>query len=98
MPAFVSKLLTFGNDKFLKPYLGLVDAINAAEPALQEKSDAELRALADSLRERASSGEKQKNLIVESFSLIREASRRTTGLRHYDVQLIGGLALNDGCI
>ena len=98
MPAFVSKLLTFGNDKFLKPYLGLVDAINAAEPALQEKTDAELRSMADALRERATSGEKQKNLIVESFSLIREASRRTTGMRHYDVQLIGGLALNDGCI
>ena len=98
MPAFVSKLLTFGNDKFLKPYLGLVDSINAAETALQEKTDAELRSLADALRERATAGEKQKNLIVESFALIREASRRTTGMRHYDVQLLGGLALNDGCI
>ncbi|MDO4443533.1 MAG: preprotein translocase subunit SecA [Slackia sp.] len=98
MAAFVSKLLTFGNDKFLKPYLGLVDAINAAEPALQEKTDEELRSIADALRERAVAGEPQKNLIVESFSLIREASRRTTGLRHYDVQLIGGLALNGGCI
>ena len=61
-------------------------------------TDAELRATADCLRERATAGEANEKLLPESFALMREAAKRTVGLRHYDVQLIGGMALNDGCV
>lgn len=57
-----------------------------------------MRATADRLRERAAAGEANESLMPESFVLVREASKRTVGLRHYDVQLIGGMALNDGCV
>ncbi len=98
MPNPISKLLSLGDGKRLRQYRQKVDAINALEADLVDKTDAELRELADHLRERASAGEANDKLLPESFALIREASKRTTGLRHYDVQLIGGMALNDGCV
>ena len=70
-----------------------VPRINAAEPALQALSDAELRSASLALRYRARSGESPKRLTVDAFALVREAARRTLNMRHFDVQLLGGLTL-----
>ena len=98
MPNPISKLLSFGDGKRLRQYRRIVDKINSLEEGLSALTEAELRAVADRLRERAVDGEPNENLLPESFALMREASKRTVGLRHYDVQLIGGMALNDGCV
>ncbi len=71
----------------------IVARIAAAEPALQSHSEAELRRASLALRYRARSGESPRKLVVDSFALVREAARRTIGLRHFDVQLLGGLTL-----
>ena len=98
MPNPISKLLSFGDGKRLRQYRRIVDKINSLEEGLSALMEAELRAVADRLRERAADGEPNESLLPESFALMREASKRTVGLRHYDVQLIGGMALNDGCV
>ncbi|CAK0853589.1 unnamed protein product, partial [Prorocentrum cordatum] len=81
-----------------KQYQAKVDEINALGPSLKEKSDDELRGLAQELRSRAQGGESLESLLAMSFALVREASDRVLGLRHFDVQLIGGMALHDGKI
>ena len=98
MPNPISKLLSLGVGKRLRRYRETVDKINALEGGLAALAEPKLRAMADRLRERACSGEENERLLPESFALMREASKRTVGLRHYDVQLIGGMALNDGCV
>lgn len=98
MPNLFSKFLTFGEGKKLKTYQERVSLINGEEERFSAMSDAELRAFSDALRERIAAGEGKDAVLVEAFALIREASRRTIGLRHYDVQLIGAMALHDGCI
>lgn len=98
MAGFLSKLLTLGEGKQLKNYEALTQKINGLETEMQAKSDAELRALTAAFHERADSGEEIKSLLPEAFAAVREASVRTLGLRHFDVQLIGGMALNDGQI
>lgn len=72
--------------------------IAAFEPTLQNEGDKELRKRSLSLKYRAKSGEKLEALLPEGYALVREASRRTIGLRHFDVQMIGGIALFHGCI
>lgn len=98
MANLLSKLLSIGEEKRLKSYMKAVTAINDLEDSMKSKSDDELRRLSDDLRVRAQSGEALSKILPEAFALVREASSRTTGLRHYDVQLIGAMALNDGCI
>ncbi len=98
MPNYFSKLLSFGGDKRLKKYKETVQKINGLEKEVNEVSDAGLRMLSDKLKERAAAGESLDSLLPEAFALVREASMRSTGLRHYDVQLIGAMALHDGCI
>ena len=98
MAGFLSKLLTLGEGKQMKGYQAVVDKVNGLEPEMQAKSDDELRALTAALRERAAGGEDLKGILPEAFAAVREASVRTLGLRHFDVQLIGGMALNDGQI
>ncbi|HEY2715359.1 MAG TPA: preprotein translocase subunit SecA [Solirubrobacterales bacterium] len=94
----VTKALRAGEGRKFKAYQKRAEAINRYEPEMEALSDEELRAEADSLRERARGGESLDELIPEAFALTREASRRTTGQRHYDVQLIGGMVLHDGAI
>jgi preprotein translocase subunit SecA len=94
----VTKALRVGEGRKFKAYEKRAEAINRYEPEMEALSDAELREEADSLRERARGGEPVENLIPEAFALTREASRRSTGQRHYDVQLVGGMVLNDGSI
>ena len=98
MAGFLSKLLTLGEGKQMKGYQAVVDKVNGLEPEMQAKGDDELRALTAALRERAAGGEDLKAILPEAFAAVREASVRTLGLRHFDVQLIGGMALNDGQI
>ncbi len=98
MPKFLSKLLGAGEGKQVKKYSRVVDRVNSLESDMQAKSDEELRALTGSYMERVSQGEDLDDLLPEAFATVREASVRTLGQRHYDVQLMGGMALNDGHI
>ena len=93
-----SKLLSVGEDRPLKKYQKVVQSINDLEPRMQGLSDEELAHLTVEFRERLDAGEELDDLLPEAFAAIREASVRTIGLRHFDVQLIGGMALNDGKI
>ena len=95
---FVDRL--FGNDsasrlKKLKPY---VQRINDLEPEMQRLSDGELRALTDGFKLRLSRGETLDDIMCEAFAAVREASVRTIGMRHFDVQLLGGMVLHQGRI
>ncbi len=94
----VTKALRAGEGRKFKAYQKRAEAINRYEPEMEALSDAELREDADKLRERARNGESLDDLLPEAFALTREASRRATGQRHYDVQLIGGMVLHDGAI
>lgn len=93
-----SKLLSVGEDRPLKKYQKVVEAINDLEPRMQAYSDEELARLTVEFRERLDAGEDLDDLLPEAFAAVREASVRTIGLRHFDVQLIGGMALHDGKI
>lgn len=95
---FFSKLLSVGESKPLKNYQRRVAEVNALEPAMQARSNEELAHLTVEFRERLSNGEDLDDLLPEAFAAVREASVRTIGLRHFDVQLIGAMALNDGKI
>jgi preprotein translocase subunit SecA len=94
----VNKALRAGEGRKFKAYQKRAEAINRYEPEMEALSDEELREEADSLRERARNGQSLDDLLPEAFALTREASRRSTGQRHYDVQLIGGMVLHDGAI
>jgi len=96
--AFLTKIFGSRNERLVKSYSKLVKAINALEDEYRNKSDEELAAMTPVLRERLASGEKLDNLIPEAFAAVREAADRTVGMRHFDVQLIGGLVLHEGKI
>src|ERR1700742_237260 len=101
MPAMdlVTKALRTGEGRKFKAYQRRAEAINRFEPEMEALSDEEIREEADELRRRArEEGASLDDLLPEAFALCREASRRTTGQRHYDVQLIGGMVLHDGAI
>src|SRR5216117_3893427 len=86
------------NEREVKRHLAVTEAVNALEPELEELDDARLRARSDELRKRAQEGEDLEALLIEAFALCREASRRAIGLRHFDVQLVGGIVLHQGKI
>jgi preprotein translocase subunit SecA len=94
----LDRALRLGEGKQFKQYAKRVDAINAWEPELELLDDDELRAQADGLRERARNGESLDDLLPETFAVVREISKRTVGMRHFDVQLIGGMVLHGGAI
>src|SRR5881394_3509888 len=94
----VTRALRVGEGRKFKAYEKRAAKINAIEPEMELLSDEELRAEADSLRERARGGEALDDLLPEAFALTREAARRSIGQRHFDVQLIGGMALHEGAI
>ncbi len=98
MVNILQKLLTMGEGKQLRAYEGLVGRVNDIEPDMQELSDTELAAKTVEFRERVARGEDIKSLLPEAFAATREASVRTLGMRHFDVQLIGAMVLNDGMI
>ncbi|MFL5836382.1 MAG: preprotein translocase subunit SecA [Solirubrobacteraceae bacterium] len=94
----LERALRMGESKQFKQFAKRVDQINAFEPEMELLEDSELREHADALRERARNGESLDDLLPETFALVREASRRTLGMRHFDVQLIGGMVLHEGAI
>ena len=96
------KLLTkvFGsrNDRTLRRMRKVVDLINRMEPEVEKLTNEELRAKTDEFRERLANGAVLETLIPEAFAVVREASKRVFGMRHFDVQLLGGMVLNERCI
>src|SRR5512143_2547164 len=96
--SFLDRALRMGEAKKFKTYEQRCGRINAFEEELEHYSDGELREAADELRERARNGESLDDLMYECFALVREAGKRSMGMRHFDVQLIGGMVLHDGSI
>ena len=95
----IDRALRLGEGRRLKEFEQRVEQVNRFEPELELLDDAELRERADELRERArEDGESIDDLLPEAFALVREASKRSLGQRHYDVQLIGGMVLHSGAI
>ncbi|MGA6946929.1 MAG: preprotein translocase subunit SecA, partial [Solirubrobacterales bacterium] len=94
----IDRALRMGEAKQFKEYEGRVDSINRIEPEMELLEDAELKTEAEELRKRARDGGSLDDLLPEAFALVREASRRTIGQRHFDVQLIGGMVLHSGAI
>ncbi|CAI0957097.1 preprotein translocase subunit SecA [Serratia quinivorans] len=96
------KLLTkvFGsrNDRTLRRMRKAVEQINQMEPDMEKLSDDELKAKTNEFRARLEKGEVLENLLPEAFAVVRESSKRVFGMRHFDVQLLGGMVLNDRCI
>src|SRR5712692_7137767 len=86
------------NEREVKRHLAVAQAINALEPELKELDAAGLRARSDELRARARDGHDLDELLIDAFAICREAARRTIGLRHFDVQLVGGIVLHQGKI
>jgi preprotein translocase subunit SecA len=93
----LSKLLD-PNEREVKRHLAVASAITGLEPELRDLDDAALRARSDELRRQAQEGHDVDELLIEAFAICREASRRTIGLRHFDVQLVGGIVLHQGKI
>ncbi|WP_446698735.1 preprotein translocase subunit SecA [Arthrobacter sp. H16F315] len=98
MASLIEKLLRTGDKKTLRQLRNYADSINALESSFQTFSDAELREETDRLRARHGDGEILDDLLPEAFAAVREASSRTLGMRHFDVQLMGGAALHLGNI
>jgi preprotein translocase subunit SecA len=94
---FLSKIWGNANERELDSMQPLVDAINELEDEHEALSDQQLRAKTAAFLKRLAAGETLDDILVEAFAAVREASKRTTGLRHYDVQLLGGIALHRGC-
>ncbi|WP_027416097.1 preprotein translocase subunit SecA [Aneurinibacillus terranovensis] len=98
MLGLIKKMIGDTNERDVKKYAKRVEKINVLEPSIQALSDDELRNKTDEFKERLAKGETLDDILHEAFAVCREASRRVTGMRHYDVQLIGGMALHDGRI
>lgn len=96
--ALAAKIFGSSNDRVLKGIHKYVPAINALEPTYEAMSDAELQGQTAKFRARLEAGETLSDIQAEAFAVVREAAKRVLGLRPYDVQLIGGLALNEGKI
>ncbi|MEA1960909.1 MAG: preprotein translocase subunit SecA [Bacillota bacterium] len=92
------KKLLDDNEKQVNKMQSVVDKINALEPAFESLQDEDFPKKTEEFRERLKNGEKNHDILPEAFALVREASRRKMGMRHFDVQLIGGMTLNNGKI
>jgi len=98
LQTIAKKLFGSANDRFVKSLGSKVAAINAQEPQLERLSDDELRGRTTWLRERLAGGESLDSLLVDAFATVREAGKRALNMRHFDVQLIGGMVLHKGMI
>jgi preprotein translocase subunit SecA len=98
MPSFIKKLFAIPHERELRRLRGIVQKINALEDKMIASSDEDLRAQTDVLRNRFKAGEKLDSLLPEAFALVREAAKRTLNMRHFDVQLMGGIVLHEGKI
>ena len=98
MPSLFARLLSRGADKQLKEFQAIADRVGDLEPNFTSLSDDDLKGQTALFRERYANGESLDDMLPEAFAAVREASRRTLGLRHFDVQVIGGIALHRGMI
>ncbi|MCI6232862.1 MAG: preprotein translocase subunit SecA [Selenomonas sp.] len=98
MLGFLKRFLGDNNDQYIAAYQKVVEKINALEPEMQGLTDAKLTGKTDEFRERLAKGETLDDILPEAFAVVREGSRRVLGMRHFDVQLIGGMCLHDGRI
>jgi preprotein translocase subunit SecA len=96
--SIAAKLFGTNNDRKVGKYRKPVDEINLLEEVFAKLSDADLRAKTETFRAELAGGKAIEDLLVPAFAVVREASKRTLGMRHFDVQLIGGMVLNDGAI
>ncbi|MEW6164091.1 MAG: preprotein translocase subunit SecA [Pseudomonadota bacterium] len=95
---FLKKIFGSRNDRLLRQYSSAVSRINVLEGRMQALGDADLAAMTPALKARVENGESLDSLLPEAFAVVREAARRVLGLRHFDVQLVGGMVLNDNKI
>ncbi len=98
MAGFFSKLLSFGSDKQLKEFNAIVDRVMSIAPTYEDMDDGELRGQTALFKERLENGQDLDDLLPEAFASVREAAWRTLGMRHFGVQVIGGIALHRGMI
>ncbi|MQY52272.1 preprotein translocase subunit SecA [Rhodocyclus gracilis] len=98
IPGLFKKIFGSRNDRLVKQYAQTVRKINALEPAVAALSDEALRAKTDEFKARFAAGETLDALLPEAFAVVREAGKRVLGMRHFDVQMIGGMTLHDGKI
>jgi preprotein translocase subunit SecA len=91
---FLTHLFGSRNERLLKQYRKTVTQINALEPSLEKLSDEVLRAKTDEFKARVAQGEALEALLPEAYAVVREASKRVMKMRHFDVQLLGGIALH----
>ncbi len=97
-PKILTQIFGSRNDRLLKAYRRTVQLINSLEPQFEKLDDGQLRAKTDEFRQRHAAGETLDKLMPEAFAVVREAGKRTLKMRHFDVQLIGGMALHEGKI
>ncbi|HET8703759.1 preprotein translocase subunit SecA [Castellaniella sp.] len=98
MVSLLKKIIGSRNDRLLKQYRKQVAQINALEPSMQALSDDALKAKTDEFRQQIAAGKSLNSLLPEAFAVVREASRRVFGMRHFDVQMLGAIALHNGKI
>ncbi len=98
LPKVLTSIFGSRNDRLLKQYRAVVQQINALEPQFEKLDDAALKAKTDEFRARSAAGESLDKLLPEAFAVVREGSKRALKMRHFDVQLIGGMALHNGKI
>ncbi|EHK67212.1 preprotein translocase subunit SecA [Achromobacter arsenitoxydans] len=98
MVSLLKKLIGSRNDRLLKQYRKLVTQINGLEPKISALSDTELAAKTEEFRSRHAQGTSLDDLLPEAFAVVREAGKRVFGMRHFDVQMLGGIALHNGKI
>ena len=96
--SILKKVFGSRNDRLLRKFAHAVQAINALEPELKKLDDTALRARTEAFKQRVRDGEVLDDLLVEAFATVREASRRVLNMRHFDVQLLGGISLHNGKI
>ena len=98
LPKLLTSIFGSRNDRLLKQYRAVVQKINALEPAFEALDDATLRAKTDEWRQQVAAGKSLDELLPEAFAAVREAGKRALKMRHFDVQLVGGMALHEGKI
>jgi preprotein translocase subunit SecA len=98
LQSLAKKLFGSSNDRLIASFQRDIDAINALEPEMEKLSDEQLRAKTDEFRGELAQGTKLDKLLVPAFAVVREAAKRTLGMRHFDVQLVGGMVLHKGMI
>ena len=96
--SFLAKIFGSANERVVKKYLKIVEKINSLEPTYEAMSEDELKAQTQKFKDRLANGETLDDILPEAFATVREASKRTLGMRHFDVQMVGGIVLHNGMI